>query len=91
MHLSDRLYAALTFHLVEDVLGLFLKGDQDVLFQIETHLFDICLLSHRVGIDQFEDEKQSIVANIEFGALFHFLNILDHQLMDSKSFTESRE
>ena len=75
MHLSDRYHSALTFHLIEDVLGLFLKGDQDVLLQIEAHLFDMCLASDRMDIDQFENQKVGIVANIELGALLSCLNV----------------
>ena len=76
--------------MIEDVFGLFLESDEDVLFEIEADLLDLSLLSHRISIDEFDDEKESILEHIEFRALLSRLNVEHHQWMDFKSLTETR-
>ena len=78
---ADR--SLLTFNGVEEIFGSFLKCDEDILFHVETDLFnDGMSCTANITEDDLADEKQSVVEDVEFRSLLGCGNVCLHQRMD---------
>ena len=48
----------------ENILGFFLEGNENVVFEIETNLFDVCSRLEMIRIDHLCYEEESIFEDI---------------------------